>query len=598
MGKASTKSRIISIALMLILIACEPSSARKTPDLPQSISNETRVWLLRQARARLSSKAADLQSAPREAKQPRRSTLFIREFIKGRSSPPAMGAGSNLVEALKSALDSSLPGSAGGNAEPDRIQIDVLDGSLAPLDKPARSENEDLSNQLAAELIALGEDGIAIESEGRARYLLPSEMIYKSIIAEDVDEQKAADLLDAAAVQLGLEPGAWRSSSAKLSRFRVVSFAEDQTRSRALSIINGCAIVNEISRAQMLAAARAGGDYLVRAQKPDGSFHYSYNPLRDEASDRAYNFVRHAGAAISLFDLYRVTREARYLDAARLAVTHLKTRFRAGRESDSAYVLDNDGKAKLGANGLALVALASQMELDPKSADRQSAARLANLLLAMQRKDGSFESYYRIKGDEPSESVSLYYPGEAILGLMRLYKLNGDKRLLDGARRGASYLIESQSRMETLPPDAWLMQALEALNATEREPRYAIHAIALAEAMIAEQYGNDNRAGFAGAFRPGLPRATPAASRAEGMLAAYRLARLTSDARASRIAEALKSSARFQLSQQFDRDNSFFLPNAERAAGGFREGLASLRIRIDFVQHNISSLLGIANILD
>jgi hypothetical protein len=508
-----------------------------------------------------------------------------------------MGEGGNLVEALKSALDSSLSGAAKGNAEPDRIQIDILDGSLAPLDKPARSENDDLSNQMATELIALGEEGIAIESEGRVCYLLPSEMIYKSIIAENVDEQKAESLLDAVAIRLGFEPGAWRLSKAKLSRFRVVAFAEDQPRSRALNIVNGCVIANEISRAQMLAAARAGGDYLVRAQKPDGSFYYSYNPLDDEASDRAYNFVRHAGAAISLFDLYRATREARYLDAARRAVTYLKTRFRAGRARDSAYVLDNDGKAKLGANGLALVALANQIELDPKSADRQSAAHLANLILAMQRKDGSFESYYRID-NEPTQSVSLYYPGEAILGLMRLYKLNNDKRLIDAARRGAAYLIESQSRMETLPPDAWLMQALEALNATEREPRYAIHAIALAEAMIAEQYGNDNRAGFAGAFRPGLPRATPAASRAEGMLAAYRLAQLTNDARAPRIADALKSSARFQLSQQFDRDNSFFLSNAERAAGGFREGLASTRIRIDFVQHNISSLLGIANILD
>ena len=73
---------------------------------------------------------------------------------------------------------------------------------------------------------------------------------------------------------------------------------------------------------------------------------------------------------------------------------------------------------------------------------------------------------------------------------------------------------------------------------------------------------------------------------------------MTNDARASRIASALKLSARFQLSQQFDRDNSFFLPGAERAAGGFREGLASMRVRIDFVQHNISSLLGIAAMLN
>jgi hypothetical protein len=81
------------------------------------------------------------------------------------------------------------------------------------------------------------------------------------------------------------------------------------------------------------------------------------------------------------------------------------------------------------------------------------------------------------------------------------------------------------------------------------------------------------------------------------MAAAYRLARSTKDSRAAKIAAALKASARFQLSQQFGMDNSFFLPDPERAAGGFREGITSMRIRIDFVQHNISSLLAVAEVV-
>ena len=149
----------------------------------------------------------------------------------------------------------------------------------------------------------------------------------------------------------------------ELNRFRVVSFAEDRSRSRAISIVNTCVPAGEISRSQLLAAARAGGDYLVRAEKPDGSFHYSYNPLRDHASERVYNIVRHAGTAVALLDLYRATREARYLEAARRAVGYLKTRFRPARENNAVYVLDNDGKAKLGANGLALIALAGQITI-------------------------------------------------------------------------------------------------------------------------------------------------------------------------------------------------------------------------------------------
>jgi hypothetical protein len=379
--------------------------------------------------------------------------------------------------------------------------------------------------------------------------------------------------------------------------FFALSIVEDASPDKAVHTRSRSLPVKELEPDGIIAAARAGGDYLLRVQKPDGSFHYSYDPVKDRFSLRSYNILRHAGTAFSLFDLYRATLDVRYLDGARRAVSFLKTRFRPARESNTLYVLDNDGKAKLGANGLALLALTRQAEHDRKSADLEAAVKLANLILLMQRRDGSFESYYRIRGDEPAGNVSLYYPGEAILGLVGLFRLNGDKRLMDSARRGAVYLIESQRRAPSFPPDAWLMQALEALFKVERVERYAEHAIALAEAMIAQQYTDHDGPGYAGGFGPGAPRSTPAASRAEGMVAAYRLARSINDSRSSKIGAALKASARFQLSQQFDKANSSSLPAPEKAAGGFREGMTSMRIRIDFVQHNISSLLGVADAL-
>ncbi len=347
----------------------------------------------------------------------------------------------------------------------------------------------------------------------------------------------------------------------------------------------------------LMAAARAGGDYLLRMQKSDGSFNYSYDPAKDEFDKRTYNILRHAGTVYSLFQLYEATREARFLKAARRAMNFLKTRFRSSHIKNAIYVLDFDGKAKLGANGLALLATAKQLELDAKSANREDANRLANMIIAMQHRDGSFESYHPVRGDEPEGSVSLYYPGEAILGLVGLYKIDKDKRFLETAQRGADYLVESQRKMDELPPDAWLMQALEALNKIESQQKYINHAIALAEKMISYQYSHEDSLEYAGGFSPGVPRSTPAASRAEGILAAYRMAKAGEDWRTTKLANALKLSARFQLSQQFAGGNKFTLPNPQRAAGGFRESLEVMRIRIDYVQHNISSLLGIGESL-
>ncbi len=357
------------------------------------------------------------------------------------------------------------------------------------------------------------------------------------------------------------------------------------------------ALDSELNRDRLLEAARSGGDYLIRMQKLDGSFYYFYDAATDHFEPQRYNMVRHAGTALSLLDLYAATHDDRYLASSRRAIVFLKTRFRSTRSGKAMYVLDYDGKAKLGAAGLALAALARQIQLDRKFGDRLSATRLANLILAMQRKDGAFEMRYQLRGDDEQAFDSLYYPGEALLGLIRLFNTNGDQRLLDAARRGAEFLIESQRRMDGLPADAWLMQALGDLYKTGPRRQYAEHAIALAEAMMAEQYDDQDSAEYEGGFGPGSPRATPAASRAEGLVSAYRLAGSIGDARAPAIASALRACAKFQLAQQFTVENSGSLANPARAIGGFREGLTSSRVRIDFVQHNISSLLGIAETL-
>jgi rhamnogalacturonyl hydrolase YesR len=351
-----------------------------------------------------------------------------------------------------------------------------------------------------------------------------------------------------------------------------------------------------LDKARLMAAALAGGEYILRMQQADGSFVYYYDPAKDEIIKTRYNIIRHAGAAYSLFQLYEATRDPRYLGAARKAMAFLRTRFRPLPDKDAIYVLDFDDKAKLGANGLALVAMVKQLELDPGSANLDEARELANMIIAQQRKDGSFQSYHLVPGGELAND-SLYYPGEAMLGLVSLYTTTKDKRLLDAARTGADYLVAAQDKMPELPPDAWLMEALEALNKIGPNQGYINHAIAIAETMISYLYTESDPAGYAGGVRPGIPRSTPTASRAEGLLAAYRMALEAKDRRAADLGKALQASARFQLQQQFPCAGQSNFPNPQRAAGGFRESLKVERVRIDYVQHNVSSLLGVARTL-
>ncbi|HKV42583.1 MAG TPA: hypothetical protein VJX67_25500, partial [Blastocatellia bacterium] len=367
---------------------------------------------------------------------------------------------------------------------------------------------------------------------------------------------------------------------------------------------------------RLLQSARAGGDYLVRMQRPDGSFVYSYRAALDTGSTARYNIVRHAGAAISLFDLYGATHDRRYLNAARKAVDFLHGRFHEtvvavphseaayealgpNRSRTGLYVTDDDGKAKLGAMALSLLAEVDEIKYLGRR-DLTQAEALANVIMAMQNEDGSFRTTFNSGANEPDDPPSLYFPGEAMLALTELYQLipRHDPRLLDTAERGAGFLIRAQREQTDLPPDAWFAQSLEALYRITHKSEYARHAIALAVSMVKGQYSVGAPEGYEGGVTGGIPRAVQSASRAEGVLAGYRLAIILKDATSWTLLAGLKSSAGFQLSQQFTSGSSFFLPAPERALGGFRESFSSTRIRIDYVQHNIESLLGLAAALE
>jgi hypothetical protein len=56
--------------------------------------------------------------------------------------------------------------------------------------------------------------------------------------------------------------------------------------------------------------------------------------------------------------------------------------------------------------------------------------------------------------------------------------------------------------------------------------------------------------------------------------------------------------ANFQLRNQFWGPNSYYLPNPQRSSGGFRVKQDFAEVRNDHVQHNLSGLFGLLDLLD
>jgi hypothetical protein len=227
-------------------------------------------------------------------------------------------------------------------------------------------------------------------------------------------------------------------------------------------------------------------------------------------------------------------------------------------------------------------------------------------LIRMQNPDGSFVSFYNWDGKEKSKRKSIYYSGEAILGLLRLHQLTGEQEWLDVAVRGADYLVHDRWKSLGIrfytPMDAWLLQGLEEMDRVAPDDARADYAFGVGEAIARGKLMDPSSTppDFLGANLSGpgsMPNAATAGAFGEALSAAARLEarRLPGE---HRFLDFAMYNANFQLRNQFWGPNSYYLPNPARSSGGFRVKQDFAEVRNDHVQHNLSGLFGLLDLLD
>lgn len=344
-----------------------------------------------------------------------------------------------------------------------------------------------------------------------------------------------------------------------------------------------------------LGPARAGGAYLVRMTEADGRFVYDYDPHRDRENVVAYNMLRHAGSIYAMCELYEVAPDPALRAAIARAIGFMKQRIRPYQQRpDQAVLLDRFEKIKLGGNALGILALVQHARITGERGDLEVMRQLARWMLSTQTPAGEFTPHIiDVETNKPDDHVSAYYPGEAILALLRLHDLDPDPAWLDAAERAARWLIEVRDRdrpIEDLPHDHWLLYGLNELHRKRPDALWLDHAAKLVEAILRTQHGADApRPEWAGGWY--VPaRTTPTATRVEGLLAAAALFRDHDRAAdAARAHAAALAGIAFFCRAQHQPDDGF--PNWSRAQGGFGETLTEEDTRIDYVQHAISALL-------
>lgn len=392
-----------------------------------------------------------------------------------------------------------------------------------------------------------------------------------------------------------------------LYKIRTKEFFIDQTG--YYELYRGHRTFTKLTKDELWEAITLTKDYYFKnVVQKSGKFIYSFLPHRNRRQ-RKYNILRHAGTLYSMVETYELMPDKELLEEIKRAIKYLLRTVKPLKINGKkvSVIVERDA-IKVGGNALAIVALAKYTKVTKDTKYIPVMQNLAQWIKEVQGENGEFIVHKQeYSTGKKFDFISHYYPGEAILSLVRLYQIDGDEKWLDVAENAAHYLIEIRDKndtIETIAHDHWLLYGLNDLYRYRPKDLYLKHSFFIAEAMMKRQINAENapRDELIGGYftKSGKePGSTPVACRSEGLSAAYKLAKDHGhDEIAERMHHAIQEGIKFQLQMQLRHETVMHYKRKQLCLGAFQARLDGLSLRNDFTQHNISSFIAFYNILN
>ena len=359
------------------------------------------------------------------------------------------------------------------------------------------------------------------------------------------------------------------------------------------------------SKDNLAGSIKLSADYIVNSTDSDGKFDYLVDPEKNKVNQKKYNILRHSGTIYSLGQYYGVYNDERALDAMLRAGDYLKncciSSVSGRKDMLAVWSLPKINKsvrfkkAKLGGTGLGLVALVSLEKIKPGTTDISYLRKLGNFILFMQKTDGSFYSRFTpFTGGRDDSWTSLYYPGEAALGLAMLYEIDPQPKWFDSSVKTLTYLADSRRGSKVIPADHWaLIATSKIIEIADKEslkvPRdkLIVHGIQVSEKILDGVPDLPESSPIFGCLKAD-GRTTPTSTRLEGLIAFYGIVPENNNELKKKI-------------ESVSTNGIGFLQRVQIKSGKYKGGIPkrlnnnihedSGLIRIDYVQHALSALV-------
>jgi len=502
-------------------------------------------------------------------------SLYRNNYILGcQAGLAAKDSPNRLFEDIKDATIRAIEDKRVNMPEDQKIGNDtfIIVSLLYHKEKLERNDLEFLKDN-----IELGIHSISLHSGGEKAFFVSSVPVTYNLTLEKT--------LGHLCKKMNLQSECFRNPDTEIFRYDTEVFKADaQGNITELYRCNVLLDVKEINQKKIFESLASLKEWFLNNVNPDtGLLQYMYNPSAD-AYSKNNNNARQLATLWAMTEL-KIFLKTDSLDAIikrtfDFYLAHLR---RVGGYSYVAVEPD----PSIALNGFLIMSVLNA-ELPEKE---MILRRLSAGILDSQLPDGSFRTNFvskEIKGVD-------FYPGEAMLALMKLYAATKKPEYLDCVKKAFNYYSDYWRKKKNTAFIPWHTQADYLLYQQTKDEEVAKFIFEMNDWLVDNyQIYESCYADKIGGFHQKKPSACSTAVYLEGMNSAYSLAKERGDQlHAEKYARSITLGTRFVLQNQFNKDNTFYVKKPNRAIGGIRLMLVDNRLRVDFIQHTVMAFLKI-----
>ena len=428
-------------------------------------------------------------------------------------------------------------------------------------------------------IIELGVNAIEINKDGKRAYFKESVPISKNYDLEKTLERLCE--------KIDLDKDAYTEYDTKIYIYTTTTFKGNrQGEIIPLYRYNTLVDDKEISNELIYESLSIGKEWFFNnIDKKTQLLEYKYYPSTDKYST-SNNHVRQIASLWSITELKKFF-NTDIFDS--MIDNTLDYYLKYSTFVDDYAFLTIDGSSKLAYNAFLILSLVNYPNY-PKRDELLTC--FSNGILKQQQNDGSYNTYFN---SDKNTGVD-FYPGEAMLSLMKLNEETRDLKYLESVQNAFYYYKSYWRENKNTAFIPWHTQTYKILYQYTNDLELVDFVFEMNDWLIDNyQIVDSVYPDEIGGFPKDDPRCSTS-SYMEGINDAYSLAvQVDNKNHISEYKDSIRIGARFMLQTQYNEKNTFYLENPKKAVGGFKSSLVRNYLRNDYTQHAVMALMKVYN---